>query len=162
MGEKLTKASKYFQNLLDGDMKKAACTGDKNNEIFIDLDGELFRYIMQYLRTGRIFGTDRGQLNKLKDEAAFYQCEYFALIDAKLPSCHREEYCFMNSDDLVTFLQEESANIKQEQEEGTSNGSESGVDGGYSKPKYTQVIKTFDALEIGYKCLNHVKEGVSS
>jgi hypothetical protein len=48
-------ASKYFENLLDGNMQNTTKTGELDDEVFIDRDEKLFGYVLQYLRTGHVF-----------------------------------------------------------------------------------------------------------
>ncbi|KAG2213609.1 hypothetical protein INT46_002761 [Mucor plumbeus] len=51
----------------------------KNNTVFINRNGDLFRDIMLYLRTSTVFTKDLKKLQALQEEAAFYQLE--AMID---------------------------------------------------------------------------------
>lgn len=68
------KQSVYFQELiLDKKAKRAMVTGkEKNQEFFIDRDGDAFQGIMHYLRTYDIQEKGEEQIQILKYEAEFY------------------------------------------------------------------------------------------
>jgi hypothetical protein len=61
----------YFQKLL---LKNFEIDKDKKNEIFIDRDGKVFRYILNFLRDPEqfIFPFDIYEFNLLKREAEYY------------------------------------------------------------------------------------------
>lgn len=55
--------------------KSLLATGiaNENDEIFIDRDGFIFRYVLQYLRTGELHLDNIEYLQELKTEAKFYE-----------------------------------------------------------------------------------------
>lgn len=55
------------------DNHKVGSFRDRNGYIFIDRDGDLFRYVLNYLRTGKLFEPENIPLAQLELEFDFYQ-----------------------------------------------------------------------------------------
>lgn len=66
---------------------------DASGRIFIDRDGERFRIVLNYLRTGTVHASDKDTLGALRDEAEFYCLpKLSALCSAELSRLELESY----------------------------------------------------------------------
>eukprot|EP00002_Diphylleia_rotans_P002037 TRINITY_DN11242_c0_g1_i1.p1 TRINITY_DN11242_c0_g1~~TRINITY_DN11242_c0_g1_i1.p1 ORF type:complete len:204 (+),score=56.11 TRINITY_DN11242_c0_g1_i1:50-661(+) len=69
--ETLTRISDtFFSGFFKGDF---VCSIDEFGCYFIDRDGELFRYVLNYLRTGALHASQQDLLLQVRDEALFFQ-----------------------------------------------------------------------------------------
>ncbi|KAI8637743.1 BTB/POZ protein [Parasitella parasitica] len=66
--------SMYFRELIRCNQKVLS----SQKEIIIDRDGDIFRQVLLYLRTGLILANDKRAVKLLLTEAEFYQCEELA------------------------------------------------------------------------------------
>ena len=69
------------------------CPLDAQGNFFIDRDGQLFRYILNYLRTGRVLlPKDTDELQFLQLEADYFKIPSMskAIINAKLAGSNRQ------------------------------------------------------------------------
>lgn len=70
----VSKGENFFTVLLDNDEGNGVpCLRDEQGYIFIDRDGELFRHVLNYLRTGKLFKPDTLSITQLEYELDFYQ-----------------------------------------------------------------------------------------
>jgi len=70
----VSKGENFFTVLLDNDEGNGVpCLRDEQGYIFIDRDGELFRHVLNYLRTGKLFKPDTLSTVQLEFELDFYQ-----------------------------------------------------------------------------------------
>lgn len=102
--------SAYFKNLLSDDTKeRIAFLEKKSEQIFIDRNGDIFRHILQFLRTGRIFVKDSNILGRLKNEAEYYGLNgLFKNIEdteAEIED-NKDEYMFLDSDAVLELCME--------------------------------------------------------
>jgi len=69
-----SKGENFFTLLIDNDsQKKVPALKDQEGYFFIDRDGELFRHVLNYLRTGKLFKPDTMSLKQIELELDFYQ-----------------------------------------------------------------------------------------
>jgi hypothetical protein len=87
-------------------------------------------------------------LNKLKYEASYYQFETLVeCTDNKIKQlrANKDKYLFLNSEDLLKHYLGTTVNEAKGKQPQRNDGI-----------KLTQVIKSFDALEIGDNCVHHI------
>lgn len=94
--------SEYLFNLVNGGWMEGTL---EKNDIFIDRDGFLFRYILLYLRTGEV-SIEKHHRESLKNEAEFYLLPELTkkinvLIEAERPK--ETTYELLNQEEFVRF-----------------------------------------------------------
>lgn len=99
----LVSSSKYFRNLLEGDVQSLTCIAD-SQEIMIERCGRHFECILQYLRTGHVHHPSYLSLHDIQLEAEYYQLDalvqkIYELI-AKPPTRYIE-YSFLDISELI-------------------------------------------------------------
>uniref|UniRef100_A0A1I7ZNI8 BTB domain-containing protein n=1 Tax=Steinernema glaseri TaxID=37863 RepID=A0A1I7ZNI8_9BILA len=95
----LSVPSRFFSNMISLDQRsgrviinKDYITEDRAGKIFINRDGDLFKYILQYMRDGKrcVLPTDAVTLRQLHREAEFYGIDPLQnLISERLLDEHR-------------------------------------------------------------------------
>lgn len=144
-------ASVYFETLLNGQMQTPVLTGDKNDEIFIDRDGEMFRHVLQYMRTGILFTKKENILKKIKLEAKYYglkNLEDDVNLQLKELTQNKDTYMFTSSDKLI------EQHLKKAKISGAKYD---------HKSKLLQVVESLDTVEKRTKCyLDHSGEAVEN
>ncbi|KAI9348852.1 BTB/POZ protein [Pilaira anomala] len=94
--------SEYLFNLVNGGWMEGS---SEQNNIFIDRDGFLFRYILLYLRTGEV-SIEKNHRESLKNEAEFYLLPELTrkinvMIEAEKPK--ETTYALLSQEEFVRF-----------------------------------------------------------
>lgn len=101
--------STYFKNLLGQADKNTSFSEKDKDEIFIDRDGNMFRHVLQYLRTKTVYAYDMNTLTKLKVEAEYFGLDNFMNDIEKKESQiedNMDEYSFIDTNTLLNLYAE--------------------------------------------------------
>ncbi|KAG2210890.1 hypothetical protein INT47_000044 [Mucor saturninus] len=132
----------YFQNLVGQPYESTGFSENGRNEIFIDRSGDMFRHILQYIRTKTVFTNDKDTLNKLKVEA-----EYYGLENLIEDINEKEKQIEDNKDEFLFLDEEEIIKLYMESLETSSGINQNGA------RKSSQVIASINMVENRDVCI---------
>src|SRR3990167_652728 len=99
-----SKGENFFTLLVENDEgKRVPSLRDDEGYIFVDRDGELFRHVLNYLRTGKLFKPDNLPLAQLELELDFYQVK--RAVDDRSELRKENLINTKSSGDFATFSQ---------------------------------------------------------